>query len=755
MKTTTAVAALSLVVATGCSRKGAGGPARIPVTVARAEQRAVRSEIPASGSAEPRQTVSVQSQVTGVLTRVAFREGDDVESGQVLFQIDARPFQAALDQARAMLARDQAQAQSAVLDAQRYAELVKQDYVTQSDYDAKRAAAEALQAVVRADSAAVANAELNLDWARIRAPIAGRTGRLLVREGKLVRANAPDPLVIINQIHPILVRFAVPERSLPDIQRYRKNRLPVLVSPSKEDTTFASGLLTFVDNSVDTTTGTVLLKAEFANREGVLWPGEFLSVRLQLYVEEQAVVVPAQAVMTGQQGTYVFVLNQDGTARSQPVTVERAAGSYAVIAQGVAAGDAVVTDGQLRLVSGAPGGGKGTAEPARGGGGVRGACAKWRGTSEHLRAVHQAARHDDARHDGDPRVRLDGVSPAAGEQPPQRGLPHDPSERGAARGESGDDGVRRGHTAREAVFDDRRGRSDDLVVEPRQHQHHAAVHAGSQHRRRRAGRAGGDLQDAAATPHRHRAAVVPEGEPGGPADHLLRVELEDAVAARAGRVRRDVHRAASLDGGRRGAGERVRRRQVRGAYPARSQGPGNPLDRDRRGGGRRRGGQREPADRHSLGTASRLHGAGERAAAGCGRVSPARDRLPQRRARAAPGPGAGAGRRAGQQERRLVQQQPGHRARDPTAAGHQHRGRGGPRALRHADPQTAAPRLGRPAAPLRPLGVDPRVARRRAVHAVPDPGAGGPRHLPVLAQPLGRSEEHTSELQSHHDLVCR
>src|SRR3989475_8484563 len=348
MKAMTALATLSLLLALGCSKQGGGGRARVPVPVARAEQRAIRFEIPATGTAEPRQTVSVQSQVTGVLTRVAFREGDDVAAGQLLFQIDPRPFQAALEQAQAMLARDQAQAQNALADAARYAELVKQDYVTKSDYEAKRAAAEALQAAVRADSAAVANAQLNLEWARIRAPIAGRTGRLLVREGNLVRANAPDPLVIINQIHPILVRFAVPERALPDIQRYRKNRLPVLVSPSKEDTTFTSGLLTFVDNAVDTTTGTVLLKAEFANQDGVLWPGEFLNVRLQLYVEEKAVVVPAQAVMTGQQGTYVFVLNQDGTARSQPVTVERAAGSYAVIAQGVAPGDEVVTDRQLR-----------------------------------------------------------------------------------------------------------------------------------------------------------------------------------------------------------------------------------------------------------------------------------------------------------------------------------------------------------------------------------------------------------------------
>ncbi len=365
MKTTTATAVVSLLLALGCSHKGAGGPPRVPVTIASVEQRPVPYEILATGTVEPRQTVAVQSQVTGVLTQVVFREGDEVAAGQILFQIDPRPFQAGLDQANAMLSRDVAQAQNAQLEADRYAELVKQDYVTKSDYDAKRANAEALQAAVRADSAAVANTELNLVYATIRAPLTGRTGRLLVREGNLVRANAPDPLVVINQIHPILVRFAVPERTLPDIQRYRRNRLPVLVSPSKEDTTISEGALTFVDNSVDTTTGTVLLKAEFPNRNGALWPGAFLNVRLQLYVEEQALVVPSQAVMTGQQGTYVFVLNQDGTARSQPVTVERTAGAYAVISQGVRAGDEVVTDGQVRLVSGAPVEVKRVAEPAR------------------------------------------------------------------------------------------------------------------------------------------------------------------------------------------------------------------------------------------------------------------------------------------------------------------------------------------------------------------------------------------------------
>src|SRR3977135_1035568 len=198
MKLTTAVAALALILAHGCSPTGGGGSPRVPVRVARAEQRPVPYEVRGRGTVEPRQTASVQAQVTGILIRVAFREGDDVAAGQLLFQIDPRPFQAALEQAKAMLARDQAQARSALADAERYAELVKQDYVTKSDYEAKRAASEALEAAVHSDSAAVANARLNLEWAAIRAPIAGRSGRLLVREGNLVRANAVDPLEVIH-----------------------------------------------------------------------------------------------------------------------------------------------------------------------------------------------------------------------------------------------------------------------------------------------------------------------------------------------------------------------------------------------------------------------------------------------------------------------------------------------------------------------------------------------------------------------------
>src|SRR5947208_10799468 len=204
MKTTNAATVVALLLALGCSHKGAGGALRVPVTVARAEQRPVPYEIVATGTAEPRQTVAVQSQVTGVLTHVAFREGDEVASGQVLFQIDPRPFQAALDQARAMLARDVAQAENATLEATRYAELVKQDYVTKQDYDAKRANAEALRATVRADSAAVANADLSLEYTTIRARITRRPGRLLARWGTPGRATATDTVVAINRIPSIL-----------------------------------------------------------------------------------------------------------------------------------------------------------------------------------------------------------------------------------------------------------------------------------------------------------------------------------------------------------------------------------------------------------------------------------------------------------------------------------------------------------------------------------------------------------------------
>jgi multidrug efflux system membrane fusion protein len=352
---------LVLWLVAACGHRGSGALPRVPVVVAQVAEQAVPYEIAATGTVEPRQTATIEAQVTGLLTRVAFREGEDVAAGQLLFEIDPRPFQSALDQAKAALARDLAQAQDAERDAERYARLIQQDYVTKSDYEAKRAAADALEASVRADSSAVASAALSLEWSRIRAPIAGRTGRLLVREGNLVRAGSVEPLVVINQIHPILVRFAVPEGQLTDVQRYRGDHLTVFAIPTKSDTVPAQGLLTFIDNAVDTATGTVLLKAEFPNHDNALWPGQYLNVRLRLYVEDHAMVVPSQAVMTGQQGTYLFVVGPDGTAHSQPVTVERISDTYAVLTQGVRPGDQVVTDGQLRLTSGAPVEVKGTA----------------------------------------------------------------------------------------------------------------------------------------------------------------------------------------------------------------------------------------------------------------------------------------------------------------------------------------------------------------------------------------------------------
>jgi multidrug efflux system membrane fusion protein len=349
-------AALAALLAAGLAGCGGGhrpGSPPVPVSVAKAEIRDVPYEILATGTVEPLQTVSVQSQVTGLLTRVAFQEGAEVAGGQLLFQIDPRPFRAALDQAEANLSRDRAQMENAVQEAGRYEGLVQKDYVTQADYDTRRSAADALRAAVRADSAAVENARLNLEYTAIRAPIGGRTGNLLVHEGNLVRANATDPLVVINKIRPILVRFPVPESQLALIQRYRNGTLPVYVDPGDADSTRLEGRLTFVDNNVDPSTGTILLKAEFPNNRRALWPGEFVNARLVLFTQRQACVVPAQAVTQGQEGVFVYVVQPDHTVALHLVTVARTTDEWAIITRGVSPGDQVVTDGQLRLAPGA------------------------------------------------------------------------------------------------------------------------------------------------------------------------------------------------------------------------------------------------------------------------------------------------------------------------------------------------------------------------------------------------------------------
>jgi multidrug efflux system membrane fusion protein len=346
-----ALAGLVLLALVGCREDEAPASTAVPVTLGTAERRAVPFELAATGTVEPLQTVAVQPQVNGPIVRIAFTEGQDVRKNQVLFEIDPRPFRAALARAEAILERDRAQAANARQEAGRYAELAEREYVTAQQYDQARTTAAAAAATLAGSEAAVSEARLNLQYATIRAPIAGRTGSLRVRAGNLVRTADPQPLVTINQIRPILVRFAVPAAGLPLIQEYRGGRLLVRAEPVGGGRT-SEGILAFVDNAVDTTTGTILLKGTFPNTDGALWPGEFVNVRLQLYVDSTALTVPAKAVVSGQQGSYVFVVQRDSSAATRPVKVERTTGDLAIVSGEVQPGDRVVTDGQLRLRQG-------------------------------------------------------------------------------------------------------------------------------------------------------------------------------------------------------------------------------------------------------------------------------------------------------------------------------------------------------------------------------------------------------------------
>ena len=346
----TAAACTALAGCAAAPRPRAG---RVAVTVATATQREMPFALRATGTIEPLQTAAVGSQVGGTVTRVAFREGDEVRQGQVLIELDHRPFRAALAQALAALARSREQAEVAKADAGRAQVLFEQKVLSQAEWDQKRAAAETAIANLAADSAEVETARLNLDYASIRAPIAGRTGRLMVHEGDYVKSATSEPLVTINQRHPVRVRFAVPVSEVPMVQRYRGAGARVIVTTPAPDTVTREGPLAFVDNAVDPASGTLLLKGELPNRDGLLVPGQFVDVRLVLYVERKATVVPAPAVTTGQAGTFVYVLNPDSTVSSRPVTVSRTVDELAVLSGGLKPGETVVTDGQFRLSPGA------------------------------------------------------------------------------------------------------------------------------------------------------------------------------------------------------------------------------------------------------------------------------------------------------------------------------------------------------------------------------------------------------------------
>jgi multidrug efflux system membrane fusion protein len=369
----------------GCS-DNAAGKARVqappvPVTVGDALEKTLPVQLTAVGNAQAYTSVGIKSQVNGQIMEVRFKEGQDVKKNDLLFVIDPRPFEAALrqaeaalgqrqaevQQAQANLERDQAQLDNAKVQERRYRDLVDRELIAREQYDQLRTNWAALEATVAADRAAVENAkastraaQANVDSARlqvaytaIRAPIDGRTGNLLVQNGNIVKGNDDNPIVVINQVHPIYVSFSVPEQNLTEIKKYYRTAgvLHVIARLPRQQETLATGDLTFVNNAVDQTTAMIQLKATFANTDNALWPGQFLDVSLVL-TSRTAIVVPSQAIQPGQKGPYVFVVKPDLTVESRPVVLGTRLGAETVVEQGLRAAERVVTDGQLRLVPG-------------------------------------------------------------------------------------------------------------------------------------------------------------------------------------------------------------------------------------------------------------------------------------------------------------------------------------------------------------------------------------------------------------------
>jgi membrane fusion protein, multidrug efflux system len=338
----------------GQSRPGnqGGGRSReaVPVLVTTAIKKAVPVQLRAVGNVEPFTTVSIKSQVTGVLIQAHFKEGQDVKKGQQLFTIDPRPFEAALRQAEANMQRDNAQLKNLREQVRRYAELVEKQYVSREQYDLIKTNADAAEAVVEADKAAVENAKVQLSYCYIYSPVNGRVGSLLVNEGNLVRVNDGAPLVVINQVNPINVTFSVPEQHLSDLNRHMSaGQLKVDASFQSDEGRAEQGRLEFVDNAVDRATGTIRLKAVFANTERRLWPGQFINVALTLTTQPDAVVIPSEAVQVGQEGQHVFVVQPDKRVEVRPVTLGTTSGGEAVITKGLAAGEQIVREGQFLL----------------------------------------------------------------------------------------------------------------------------------------------------------------------------------------------------------------------------------------------------------------------------------------------------------------------------------------------------------------------------------------------------------------------
>jgi multidrug efflux system membrane fusion protein len=364
------VAIVAILVAfTGCKQKAteAAGPAKrpaIPVTVAKVITRTIPVELRAIGNVEAYSTIGVKSMVAGQITHQYFTEGDMVRKGQKLFEIDPRPFQEAVKQAEANLEKDAATAANAEADAKRYEALFKAGVVARQEYELKESTFKALDASLAADRAAVSNAKLQVEYCNITSQVDGRTGNVMVKEGNVIKANDVS-LVNINQIHPIYVSFAVPEADFRTIQGRMNDHLPVQAAATGDDTHVMRGKLTFADNSVDQATGTIRLKATFENADNKLWPGEFVNVLLTVGTQANAILVPSQAVQTGQNGQFVFVVKPDMKVEMRPVVPGHAVGDEQAITSGVKPGETVVTDGQSRLVPNAE---VQIAKPSAGGG---------------------------------------------------------------------------------------------------------------------------------------------------------------------------------------------------------------------------------------------------------------------------------------------------------------------------------------------------------------------------------------------------
>jgi membrane fusion protein, multidrug efflux system len=331
-------------------RKAAKGPPAVTVMVTPALQESVPVRVQAIGNVEAFLTVALKARVDGQIVAVNFREGQGVHKGEILFRIDPRPFEAALRQAEANALRDRAARNQARSQERRYQDLLDKNFISKEAYAQIRTNAETAEATARASEAALENARLNLEYCTIRSPLDGVVGKVLLQAGNLVKANDVNPLVVINQVRPVYVNFAVPEQKLPEIRKYQADA-PLRVDAILPDPAAApiTGRLVFIDNAVDPSTGTIRLRAEFANDDTALWPGQFVNVSVRLYEQPNAIVIPSQAVQSGPQGQYVYVVGDDMVADVRPITVQEIAGERAVIARGLKGGERVVTRGQLRL----------------------------------------------------------------------------------------------------------------------------------------------------------------------------------------------------------------------------------------------------------------------------------------------------------------------------------------------------------------------------------------------------------------------